>query len=275
MTDIDRRIRRAYRPATILTDHWAALEPQLAERRLRPRRGRTGRIAIAIAILGATFTSIALAKEGSVRRLVGLDDSRPATQMHVFKQPADVSTKDTRFGDMLPAGGEIPGAGTLLKNDMHLALDFRSGDFRVRLLSAPTNTGKACLYSEMSNARGVYSGGLSCSYAIRYNGYATVGASYDIRNGLTVIGLVTDRVRQVRVHLPGGDLRDATMGDNAFAWHGSTRVRQARGIQLELRDGRRIEVAMNGCLRSQMVPPPKSRLGCGFGMNRGPVKPPT
>jgi hypothetical protein len=91
-----------------------------------------------------------------------------------------------------------------------------------------------------------------------------------MRNGLTVYGLVTDRVRQVRVRLPGGELRDATMGDNAYLWHGSTRVRQGRGIQLELRDGRRVELAMSGCLRSQLVPPPKSRLGCGFGMNHGP-----
>ena len=63
------------------------------------------------------------------------------------------------------------------------------------------------------------------------------------------------------------------MGKNGFLLHRPPNPEvRTRGLLVDLKDGRTLDVAMSGCLRSQITAKSKSRLGCGFGMNKGPER---
>lgn len=279
MTDILERIRHAYRPVDVdesRLDEWfddLRLErPAITPSRRRRAGARAPKLMVAVVVLVASVSSIALARMDVVQRTFGLNTSRPAAEMRVFDEPVTISADDLESGDMLEMGfgarSGIDGEPDLSR--IHEVADFTDGDFRIRMVTFPTSTEKACMYVEQYRRGRLTSGGGGCSGGFRYNGAVTVATSYNIRDGLTVYGLSTDRVTRVRIRLPRGQIRAAEMGTNGWLWHGSPRHRQARGLLVDLDDGTTLDVAMNGCLRSQLVPPPTSRLGCGYGMNNGP-----
>jgi hypothetical protein len=98
MSDIDERTRLAYRPVEMpAADRdrtWAVVKPRLQRAALRRSRSSAWvRPLIAIAILVVSLSSMAYAAEPhAVKRLIGIDPTRPADRMHVFQQASSTGT---------------------------------------------------------------------------------------------------------------------------------------------------------------------------------------
>jgi hypothetical protein len=292
MTDIDARIRHAYGPTELDADAiargWDELAFEGRQATLPPPRRRAGarapRVLIAIAALVVSVSSIAIAQTGTIQDFITSEDrSKAADRMQVFQEEpvglAGLPDSTKQLFGMLPNGSLSPGyAGPIDPDELRAALRLRTRTIDLDLRSAPSEDGQACMYFTLRVfQRGTWrdhSGGGGCSLAMRYNGHVTVSTMGDIRMGRLTVGLADDAVRQVRVKLSDGRVVPARKGSNGFALHIADPKIQARGLLVDLRDGTTLDVAMNGCLRSQLDPPPKSRLGCGFGMNRGPATPP-
>lgn len=278
MGELDQRIRRAYGPAATEDAPreriWERVlhPPTSAQRRPAWRAPRTlAIVAVAVVSLG----SIAVAQPGPIDTMIG--GKRHADRLSVFDQTEPVGT--TGLSDMAQfmfdsSGRSSTGFGSVDPADLHRVLDYDAGRYTFRLRSGSAADGQACLYTEVYDDRRntPRSGGGGCSLSFEYNGHVTVGTQRDIRLGTLVVGLADDDVRQVRVTLSDGRIEPARMGNNGYLLYEPNPRVQTRGLLVDLKDGRTLDVAMNGCLRSQLVPAPKSRLGCGFGMNKGPAR---
>ncbi len=285
MTDIDRRIRSAYGPSDqdpdAIARGWDAVQLAHADDQAPARRRRGGarapRVLVAIMLLVVSVSSIAIANPDAVERFISSGDrSKAADRMRVYQDAAPVGPRGDESWFVDPDTGLIPigGTATVDPKELRLALTYRTPALELDVRSAPSSDGQACRVDSLRVRRNgklqPHSGGMSCSYAMRFNGHVTSSTSSDIRMGTLVSGLADDAVRRVRVKVSDGRVLTARMGRNAFALHLPDTHLRPRGLLVDLTDGTTIDVAMNGCLRSQLVPPPKSRLGCGFGMNRGP-----
>lgn len=289
MTDIERRIRDAYRSSELDSDSlergWDDLTFDRATPAPSSRRRRAGarapRVLVAIAVLVVSVSSIAIAQTDTIQDFITSDDrSKAADRMEVFKDAAAVGPRNGQSWFVDPETGLIPVStdDSVDPDDLRLAISYRTSRIELDIRSAPSSSGKACMVDDLRVRRGgrmqSHSGGVSCSFAMRFNGHVTVGTMRDIRMGTLVKGLADDTVRRVRVRLSDGRVVRARMGRNAFALHIPNHAIQTRGLLVDLDNGTTLDVAMNGCLRSQLDPPPSSRLGCGFGMGRGPDSPP-
>lgn len=271
MPDLDERIRHAYGPVGEEAG-WDAVVPLLGmprpARRRGWRHGTRGLVAIAAAIVSLSSAAWA-AQQESVQELIGVDESRPADRMEVFDEdePAAGTRGTSRWiREMVESASTFPSVTEVDPTELRHLLTYRRGDLVVHVRAAPSENGQACLFVEVVGR----SGGASCGGGMRFNGHVSVGTQRDIRMGTLVIGMADDDVRRIGIRLSDGRTVDALLRRNAFVFHMPPGGPMTRGLQLELTDGSTVEVAMNGCLREQVVPPPKSRLGCGFGMNKGP-----
>jgi hypothetical protein len=284
MPDIRDRIRHAYRPTDLdpatIERGWDAVESAIRRdvtSRRRRSSARAPRVIFAIALLVVSVSSIAIANPDAVQRFITSDDrSKAADRMRVYREAAPVGPAQDESMFVDPDTRLIPVSptDTVDPKELRLVLTYRTPEIELDVRSAPSTGGQACLVESLRVRRNgkmqPHSGGMSCSYAMRFNGHVTVGTSSDIRMGTIVRGLADDEVRRVRIKLSDGRVLAARLGRNAFALHLPDPGVRTRGLLVDLADGTTLDVAMSGCLRSQLVPPPKSRLGCGFGMNRGP-----
>lgn len=280
MTEIDDRIRSAYGPTP--TDEetreriWSRA-PAPAKRVRSRSRWRAPRTLIAVAIAVVSIGSIAVAQPGPIDNMIGGKDH--ADRLSVFKEKDPVGTSglsDTAehmFGRRQPQAPEA-GFSSVDPDNLHKVLDYDAGRYSFKLRSGASADGQACLYTEIHDDRRdmPHSGGGGCSLSFEYNGHVTVGYGGDIRLGTFVTGLADDDVRRVRVKLSDGTTATALMGKNGFLLHLTNREVRPLGLLVDLKDGRTLDIGMNGCLRSQFTAKSKSRLGCGFGMNKGPAE---
>lgn len=276
MRDLLKRTRRAYGPvpssAQQVEATWAAIElgsePVQSQ---RPRRATWSRPLIALAILIVSVSSIAYAAEpAAVKRTIGLDPSRPADRMSVFSMPAVGLGGLPEMGRLMLGDQRHTNYGDPIDmSQLRAALTWRGDGEVVRMFTAPSRGGAACLYVEVVKRMG----SLSCSLSMRYNGHVTVGTSSTFRTGSLVTGLADDDVVGVRVRLSTGLDARAQLENNAFLVHVPNPKARMRGLFVDLKNGTTLDVTMSGCLRSQLVPPRESHLGCGFGMNMGPNGP--
>ena len=275
MRDILERTRRAYGPVPPspqqLEAAWCAIDFEAEHIGQRRPRGHTWmRPLIALAALVVSVSSIAYAAEpAAVKHLIGLDPSRPADRMSVFSDLAVGRAAPSDMGQlMLGDGSRVNSGDPIDTSQLRAVMTWRGDGEVVRMFAAPSRGGAVCLYVERGHL-----GTLGCSLAMRYNGHVTVGASTNFRTGSLVTGLADDDVVGVRVRLSNGKLVRAHLANNAFLAHVTDPQAQMRGLFVDLEDGTTLDVTMSGCLRSQLVPPRKSHLGCGFGMNQGPHGP--
>jgi hypothetical protein len=279
MPDLAERIRATHAPSAMSDAHVARGWEDVVERlsaapapSRAPRHRRVSRrVLIAVVIAVISLASVALAQDRALRELVGLTDAeRSAERMEVFTHPPTGTRGMTaEMRDMVGFASVAThsGARGIDPRDLRLAMTYRSDPYLARLWTAPSRTGEACLFVEMPERGG--SG--SCSYGMKYNGHVTVGTWHDIRMGSFVTGMADDEVSAVHVRLSKGRQVTARLANNVFAVRIGNPNLRTRGLVVTLTDGRTIDVAMNGCLRSQMSRPLTSRLGCGYGMNRGPA----
>jgi hypothetical protein len=287
MTDIDDRIRRAYGAdiaALEELDHgWGNVRlgrPTVAARRRRAG-ARAPKLLVAIAVLVVSASSIALAQTGAIQEFISSDDrSKAADRMEVYDEPAvgtrGLSVATREMLDQMSASHTQYGTGPSFDGaELRHVLTYRDDDVTVVLRSAPSTDGQACMYFTIAARRGrgpkrEHSGGGGCSLAMRYNGHVMSGTMGDYRIGRLVLGLADDAVARVRVQLSDGSVAKARLQRNGFVLRIPDYDVRPRGLLVDLDDGTTLDVGMNGCLRSQVTPPLKSRLGCGYGMNKGP-----
>ncbi|MCB0879039.1 MAG: hypothetical protein KDC46_08675 [Thermoleophilia bacterium] len=278
MTSLDERIRSAYGPST--TDDevrerlWIRSLKPTPTRRSNRRRWRTPRTLFAVALLVVSVGSIAIAQPGPLDRIMG--GERQADRLSVLQEPDPIGTEG--LSEMTTHGFFDPsietGLGSVVPAQLHHVLDYEGNGYTVRLRSGESADGQACLYQELltNNGTSPIMGGGSCSRAMYYNGHITVGYGGNSKIGTVIAGLATDDVDQVRVKLSTGEIRDAQMGRNGFLLHLPNPEVRPRGLVVDLKDGRSIDVAMNGCLPAQLANG-HSRLGCGYGLNKLPPTP--
>ena len=273
MRDILERTRRAYGPVPPspqqLEAAWCAIDFEPLHIGQRRPRGHTWmRPLIALAALVVSVSSIAYAAEpAAVKHLIGLDPSRPADRMSVFSAPAVGRAAPSNMRQLMwGAESRVNYGDPIDTSQLRAVMKWRGDGEVVRMFAVPSRGGAACLYVEVVNRMG----SLGCSLAMRYNGHVTVGTSTNFRTGSLVTGLADDDVVGVRVRLSTGQDARAHLEHNAFLVHVADPKARMRGLFVDLKDGTTLDVTMSGCLRSQLVPPRKSHLGCGFGMNKGP-----
>lgn len=275
MTHADERIRRAYGP--VPTDEhdrdriWSEVTANPLASRPASSRTRAPRMLAAIAVAVVSIVSVAIAQPGQVDNMIG--DKHHADRLHVLNEPNPIGTEglSPMAGHMFGRDTDI-GFGSVDPDKLHKVLDYDSGRYSFKLRSGASADGQACLYTEeyddvRKSPRSATGG---CSLSFQYNGHVTVGTQHDMRMGTLVTGLVDDEVTRVRVKLSGGGVSTALLGNNGFLLHIPDPKVRTRGLLVDLKSGRTIDVTMSGCLRSQLVPPRRSNLGCGFGMNKGP-----
>lgn len=282
MTQIDDRIRHAYGPAHVddlqRERVWQNVVDPAKVGRAPIRGWRAPRTLLGIAVALVSFGSVALAQPGPIDNLIG--GKSHAERMQVFDQPDPVGTTGlSEMADGMFGSSDRTGFGSVDPERLHKVLDYEGTRYHVKVRSGASADGQACLYHEVYDTRrtllesgGLRSGGGGCSLSMEYNGHVTVSTGGDIRLGTLVLGLADDDVQQVRVKLSDGRTVPAQMGNNGYLLHVPNHKVKTRGLLVDLKDGRTIDVAMNGCLRSQVTPPLRSRLGCGFGMNKGPAR---
>ena len=231
---------------------------------------------LAFTVLVASVSTVALAQQPTGDApLVGEDISRPAERMSVFSTPDQgLATRlDPMTRRSIEGASAFPSITELDMSSLRQSLTYRRLGQTVVVYVAASANQQACIFTRHQAAprHGGSGGSGSCGGALRFNGHVSVGTSHNVRSGTFVIGLADDAVRQVRVQLSNGRTVRATLNRNAYLLHVPQANLRTRGLLVDLKDGRTLDVTMGGCLRSQVVPAPASRLGCGFGMNQGPA----
>ncbi|MCW2922097.1 MAG: hypothetical protein JWL76_1971 [Thermoleophilia bacterium] len=279
MTELDDRIRSAYGPASTDDDVreriWAAAVAPA--KRVRSRsKWRAPRTLFAVAVAMVSVGSIAVAQPGPIDNMIG--GKNHADRLSVLKETDPVGADG--LSDMAQSMFNLRhsqavegGFSSVDPAQLHKVLDYDAGRYSFTMLSGASADGQACLYTETRDDRrkkSRFAGG-GCSLSFEYNGHVTVMTQRDIQLGTLVTGLADDDVKRIRVKLSTGTATEALMGNNGYLLHLKDPEVRTRGLLVDLKDGRTLDIGMNGCLRSQLASHPKSRLGCGFGMNKGPA----